>query len=87
MYTIALAGFVFEEWVELDAIPAILAAGLEYVFMDNATPHRKNVLRGMFAAAGLEVYFLPPYSPWYARLSAREYYTFHYIPSRYSMLR
>ena len=33
--------------------------------LDKFRPHRKNVLRALLAAAGLEVWFLPKYSPWF----------------------
>lgn len=44
----------------------MLRRGKKYALMDNAPPHRKNVLRFMFHWHGLKVFFLPPYSPWYA---------------------
>ena len=37
-----------------------------YVVLDNARVHRRNILRVLFQLHVLRVYFLPPYSPWYA---------------------
>ena len=62
---LTVTGHVFEQWCEFYVIPAMIAQGKTYIVLDNARVHRKNVLRVMFAAAGLRVYFLPPYSPWF----------------------
>ena len=50
----------FEFWFML----LLLVMGEGYWFiMDNATFHRKEILRGMAEAAGCHVLFLPAYSP------------------------
>ena len=50
---------IFEWWVEHFLIPDMIAKGKRVLVLDNARPHRKNVLRALLAAAGLEVWFLP----------------------------
>jgi len=52
---------LFEHWFEtmfLKAVPRYSVC-----VMDNASFHRKGVLRALAAAADCEILFLPPYSP------------------------
>mmetsp|Transcript_40413 Transcript_40413/g.99957 ORF Transcript_40413/g.99957 Transcript_40413/m.99957 type:complete len:137 (+) Transcript_40413:215-625(+) len=60
-----LNGWTEEWWCENLLIPAMIEEDLEYAIFDNATPHRRRILRALFAVYGLAVYFLPPYSPWF----------------------
>ena len=62
---VTVTGELFEWWVEHFLIPDMIAKGKRVLVLDNARPHRKNVLRALLAAAGLEVWFLPKYSPWF----------------------
>ena len=62
---VTITGDLFEWWVEHFLIPDMIAKGKRILVLDNARPHRKNVLRALLAAAGLEVWFLPKYSPWF----------------------
>jgi hypothetical protein len=62
---VTITGEMFEWWVEHFVIPDMIAKGKRVLVLDNARPHRKNVLRALLAAAGLEVWFLPKYSPWF----------------------
>ena len=51
----------FEWWIAVMLLPLI---PLGYtVVMDNAGIHRKRILRAMFAMAGVNLLFLPPYCP------------------------
>jgi transposase len=52
---------LFELWFA-SALLVELPAG-SVVIMDNASWHRKKVLRALAEAAGFRVIFLPPYSP------------------------
>ena len=61
-----VTGFLTEWWCQYFLIPTMLQRGKTNVVMDNARVHRRNVLRALFHAHGLQVHFLPPYSPWYA---------------------
>jgi hypothetical protein len=59
---------IFEEWCEIMLIPEMLEVfplGGASVIMDNASFHRRLVLEEMFNAAGIELKFLPAYSPEY----------------------
>jgi len=51
----------FEDWFEFELIPLLPENAL--VIMDNASFHRKNVLLGIACRYGINVLFLPPYSP------------------------
>ena len=62
---VTVTGEMFEWWVEHFLIPDMIAKGKRVLVLDNARPHRKNVLRALLAAARLEVWFLPKYSPWF----------------------
>lgn len=56
----------FENWVDNMLIPSIRQAypdGGVSVVMDNASFHRSRVLDRMFARHGIELVFLPAYSP------------------------
>ena len=57
-------GLLFEYYCTHFLIPEMIRENKTYVVMDNAKPHRSNVLRAIFALHNLAVYFLPPYSPW-----------------------
>jgi len=52
---------LFEYWFEHCLLPE-LSPG-QVIIMDNATFHRKEVLRIFASSAGCSVLFLPPYSP------------------------
>lgn len=54
---------LFEWWFITMLIP-VLALG-SVIILDNASFHRKSVLRAVAEAAGFCVVFLPPYSPDY----------------------
>ena len=59
---------VFELWVTVMLIPAIQQRypfGGVCVVMDNARFHRARVLQDIFARAGIDLIFLPAYSPEY----------------------
>ena len=59
---------VFELWVTVMLIPAIQQRypfGGVCVVMDNARFHRVRVLQEIFARAGIDLKFLPAYSPEY----------------------
>ena len=59
---------VFELWVTVMLIPAIQRTypfGGVCVVMDNARFHRARVLQDIFARAGIDLIFLPAYSPEY----------------------
>ena len=51
----------FEQWIVVMLIP-LLAIG-SVVIMDNASFHRKKVLKTLLEDAGMKIIFLPPYSP------------------------
>lgn len=54
-------GVLFEYWFENRLLKEVPAKSV--IVMDNATFHRKEVLRSLAAKAGCSVLFLPPYSP------------------------
>lgn len=62
---LTVKGFLFEFWCMHFLIPAMRARGKRIVILDNAKPHRRMLLRILFWAADMEVWFLPPYSPWF----------------------
>ena len=49
---VTVTGELFEWWVEHFLIPDMIAKGKRVLVLDNARPHRKNVLRALLAAAG-----------------------------------
>ena len=51
----------FEDWFEFELIPLLSENAL--VIMDNASFHRKNTLVNIAHRYGINVLFLPPYSP------------------------
>jgi transposase len=51
----------FEDWFEFELIPLLPDDAL--VIMDNASFHRKQVLYSIASRYGVNVLFLPPYSP------------------------
>ena len=63
---LTVTALVFESWCRWFLIPQMLARGKKYAIMDNAPVHRRNTLRVLFTAFGLQVHFLPKYSPWFA---------------------
>ena len=52
---------VFETWLERCLIP-VLKPGQKLI-LDNATFHKGGRIEALVAAAGCEVWYLPPYSP------------------------
>jgi transposase len=52
---------LFELWF-IEVLLAEIPAG-SVIIMDNASWHRKKVLRKLAEAVGFRVIFLPPYSP------------------------
>ena len=50
---VTVTGEMFEWWVEHFVIPDMIAKGKRVLVLDNARPHRKNVLRALLAAARL----------------------------------
>ena len=52
---------LFEFWFEQNLLPQLPAKAV--IVMDNATFHRKEVLRRLAGEAGYSLLFLPPYSP------------------------
>jgi transposase len=52
---------LFEHWFEHYLLKAIPTGSV--IVMDNATFHRKSVLRSMAEGTGASLLFLPPYSP------------------------
>lgn len=51
----------FEAWFENHFIPTLLKG--TKIVMDNASFHRKNRLNEIASEHGLQIIFLPPYSP------------------------
>jgi len=51
----------FEDWFEFELIPLLPENAL--VIMDNASFHRKRVLYDIASRYGVNLLFLPPYSP------------------------
>lgn len=51
----------FEDWFEFELIPLLPENAL--VIMDNASFHRKNALYDIAHRCGVNLLFLPPYSP------------------------
>jgi len=51
----------FEDWFEFELIPLLPDDAL--VIMDNASFHRKQVLYNIAGRYGVNILFLPPYSP------------------------
>ena len=60
-YEHATTAAFFEDWFEFELIPLIPEWSV--VIMDNASFHRKKVLRAIAERYGIIVLFLPPYSP------------------------
>ena len=60
LYNCSMKSWLFEFWFAM--LLQIMGAGYWFI-MDNATFHRKEVLRQMAEAAGCQVLFLPAYSP------------------------
>jgi transposase len=56
-----MKGWLFEWWCLHMLLPCLRPG--QTVIMDNAAFHRKNILRPMFALAGVNLLFLPAYSP------------------------
>lgn len=56
-----MKGWVFEWWVLHMLLPCLHLG--QIVVMDNASFHRKNVLRVLFAEAGVHLLFTPSHSP------------------------
>ncbi len=54
---------LFEEWFEAFLLPKLPKDSV--IVMDNASFHRKSKLRSLAAKAGIQLIFLPPYSPEY----------------------
>ena len=52
---------VFRTYVRGVLVPTLRPGDL--VIMDNLSPHKSELTLALFAAAGAEVLFLPPYSP------------------------
>jgi transposase len=51
----------FEQWFKEELLPALIKGCT--IIMDNASFHRKNKLREIAAEHGINVLFLPTYSP------------------------
>jgi transposase len=51
----------FEDWFEFDLL-SVVPCGWT-IIMDNASFHRKKALREIASKYGVEILFLPPYSP------------------------
>ena len=60
-YEQAATARFFEDWFEFELIP--LLPENVVIVMDNASFHRKNVLRNIAKKYNIFVLFLPPYSP------------------------
>jgi transposase len=58
-----MKGWLFEWWCLHMLLPCRRLG--QTVIMDNAAFHRKNILRPLFALAGVNLLFLPAYSPEY----------------------
>ena len=52
---------LFEQWFVQMLLPLLLAGSV--IILDNASFHRKKVLRALAEEAGMSIIFLPPYSP------------------------
>jgi hypothetical protein len=61
-----VTAFTFDSWCRFALIPEMLQRGKTYAVLDNAPAHRKATLRLIFFLHGLQVHFLPTYSPWFA---------------------
>jgi transposase len=51
----------FVEYVRSCLLPSVCPGDI--VVMDNLSPHKSTKVRELFASAGVEVRYLPPYSP------------------------
>lgn len=60
-YEYSITSAFFEDWFEFELIPLLPNNAL--VIMDNASFHRKHVLYGIAERHGVNLLFLPPYSP------------------------
>ena len=54
---------VFQAFVEQVLLPALRTRAHPVVVLDNLPPHKAAGVRQAFAAAGVEIRYLPPYSP------------------------
>ena len=52
---------LFEQWFVQMLLPLLLIDSV--IILDNASFHRKKVLRALAEEAGMTIIFLPPYSP------------------------
>jgi len=62
---LTVLGYWIEWWARNLIIPWMVLRGKKFIVFDNARVHRRQFLRPLFRAAGIEVYFLPAYSPWF----------------------
>ena len=56
-------GDLFEGWLEQVFIPCLKNPEKSYLFIDNATHHRKDAIYEIAAEHGFNVIFIPKYSP------------------------
>jgi transposase len=57
----AMNAAAFEVYVEQVLIPALSSGAI--VVMDNLSAHKSSAIARLLAAAGVELWYLPPYSP------------------------
>jgi hypothetical protein len=57
----AVTSEMFEEWFELKLLPQLRPG--QIVIMDNASIHRSTLIACLCSGAGIQLEFLPPYSP------------------------
>lgn len=62
-YSGTMDSVLFEAWFEAFLLPELPKSSV--IVMDNASFHRKGKLRPLAAKAGIQLIFLPPYSPEY----------------------
>jgi transposase len=60
-YTSTMTAALFESWVQRALLPAVEKGAT--IIMDNATFHRKKELKVICEGGGVNLLFLPPYSP------------------------
>jgi transposase len=54
---------IFEDWLTRCILPACVEFGYEILIMDNASIHRSTRVEEICASFGIQVEYLPPYSP------------------------
>ena len=61
-------GDLFEGWLEQVLVTVLKNPEKSVIFLDNASPHKKDRIYDIAADYGFKVIFLPPYSPDYNKI-------------------